>query len=130
MLTQSQHADGYWTRNWPDAEAARDDAGSSIADRILVTGHQLEWLALAPPDVLPPRETLVRAAQWLSRATVEVDEETLERSFGPFTHAARALCLWRSRDPFEIWQQARETPETSDTNGYGITTEEKSSSES
>jgi hypothetical protein len=65
----------------------------------------LEWLALAPEEVQPPRETVVRGAQWLARALVEMDEQDLLEAYGPYSHAARALCLWRGVDPFEFWQQ-------------------------
>jgi hypothetical protein len=105
LLVRTQHAEGYWDGNWArNKSAASDDA--SLAVRILSTGHHLEWLALAPEHVQPPRETVVRAAQWLVRAMLEVDDVTLQRQYGPFSHAARALCLWRSREPIEAWKKS------------------------
>ncbi|MCE9555258.1 MAG: hypothetical protein K8T91_18055 [Planctomycetes bacterium] len=109
LLTASQHSEGYWDRNWylgtagatPVAGAKQD----TTYDRILTTGHQLEWLALAPPEVQPPRETIVRAGQWLVRAMLAEDDKNLKKHYGPFSHAARALCLWRSKDPFDAWLQ-------------------------
>ena len=103
LLVLAQTDDGYWTRRWPAGMAAREDTGAPMADRILVTGHHLEWLALAPEEVLPPRETIVRASQWLVHAILEVDEKTLKNSYGPFSHGARALCLWRSLHPHNAW---------------------------
>ncbi|MBX3415546.1 MAG: hypothetical protein KF708_22875 [Pirellulales bacterium] len=109
-LTATQNSEGYWTRDWASnktvARSQQANAGktSPLADRILATGHHLEWLALAPADLLPPREVIVRAGQWLARAMLEVDDETLLVEFGPFSHAARALCLWRGSEPWELWQ--------------------------
>lgn len=105
-LAAAQSDEGYWTRQWPAGAAARQPAGSASPpatryDKLLVTGHHLEWLALAPEGVQPPRETVVRAGQWLVRTLLELDERDLREAYGPYTHAARALCLWRGR---EAWQ--------------------------
>lgn len=105
ILTASQSPDGYWTREWSRGAAAREDKLHDLYEGILVTGHHLEWLALAPEEVQPPRETIVRAAQWLVRAMLEEDAQKLYDHYGPCTHAARALCMWRSRDPYELWRE-------------------------
>jgi hypothetical protein len=108
LLVAGQHAEGYWTRDWDQGHAKEDSQAADGEDRILLTGHHLEWLALAPAEVQPPRETIVRAGQWLVRAMTEVDQATLAKRYGPFTHAARALCLWRSKDPFEAWKSGQQ----------------------
>lgn len=120
-LTASQSAEGFWTKDWASGEATRrlPRAGSNtttpLAERILATGHHLEWLALAPADLLPPREVIVRAGQWLARAMLEVDDTTLQVEFGPFSHAARALCLWRGAEPWGVWQATHVKPATPNT---------------
>jgi hypothetical protein len=109
-LAAAQTADGYWTRQWPQGAAASTPSKENLPtlhDKLLVTGHHLEWLALAPEEVQPPREQIIRAAQWLSRALVEMDEKDLLEAYGPYTHAARALCLWRSVEPMEAWNQTK-----------------------
>jgi len=109
-LVNTQHSNGYWTKDWADgstghhATRGNDSQEAPSAERILATGHHLEWLALVPEDLLPPRETIVRAGQWLVRAMLEVDDATLQTEFGPFSHAARALCLWRGAEPWTVWQ--------------------------
>jgi hypothetical protein len=110
LLAQSQTVDGYWTRQWPQGAAAAKasvEQANNVYDRILVTGHHLEWLALAPAEVQPPRETVVRAGQWLVRTLLELDQQDIEAAYGPYTHAARALALWRGKDPYQAWSQAR-----------------------
>ncbi len=107
VLTQSQHPAGFWTGRWWDPADAKSSRVPTKFEQILATGHHLEWLAIAPPEVQPPREVIIRAAQWLVQAMLEIDEPTLQQMYGPFSHAARALCLWRSRDPFEAWREGR-----------------------
>lgn len=106
-LAAAQLPDGSWSRNWPLGAAAQElDAAQppSLHDKLLVTGHHLEWLALAPEEIQPPREQIIRAAQWLSKTLIEMDEKDLAASYGPYTHAARALCLWRGQEPFEFYR--------------------------
>lgn len=104
ILTQSQTPTGYWNRLWPAGKKALEDKTSGRYDQILVTGHHLEWMALAPPQVLPPRETIVRASQWLVSAMLEESDARLKEKYGPFSHAARALALWRGKQPFDAWK--------------------------
>ncbi|QDU25287.1 hypothetical protein ETAA8_03510 [Anatilimnocola aggregata] len=109
LLVAAQAPDGSWSRSWPAGAAALEDKSASLHDKLLVTGHQLEWLAYAPDDVQPPRETIVRGSQWLVRTLTEMDEKELLSAYGPYTHAARALCLWRGVEPYVAWQ-AGQTP--------------------
>lgn len=104
LLVSAQHPEGYWTRSWPKGPGSQAEKNASLHDKLLVTGHQLEWLAYAPEEVQPPRETIVRAGQWLVRTLTEMDEKELIGAYGPYTHAARALCLWRGVEPFAAWQ--------------------------
>jgi hypothetical protein len=114
-LVAAQSDEGSWNRQWPAGAAARQVAGPGGAagatqgkpaptryDKLLVTGHHLEWLALAPEGVQPPRETIVRAAQWLVRTLLEMDARDLAEAYGPYTHAARALCLWRGKEAWQV----------------------------
>jgi hypothetical protein len=111
LLQASQTVHGYWSRQWVKGPQGSKDLQAPLSDRVLVTGHHLEWLALAPEEVLPPRETIVRACQWVARTMPELEERELIEHYGPFSHAARALCLWRSREPFEAWNQRTSSAE-------------------
>jgi hypothetical protein len=133
LLVAAQSPEGYWTRQWskgmplsdikaePEAKtdaktetktAAKPKADpnaktAAMHDKLLVTGHQLEWLALAPEQVQPPRENIVRAGQWITRTLLEIDQKELTETYGPYSHAARALCLWRSIEPMEAWKKGK-----------------------
>jgi hypothetical protein len=108
-LIASQHAEGYWEANWPGEEddgpqpAVVNSQLGPVADRILATGHALEWWAFAPPEVLPPLEVRVKAAKWLVKTIDELTPQQVQRFYTFLTHAGRALSLWRGRFPAEIY---------------------------
>lgn len=108
LLKASQHVDGYWTRSWADNDATKSPASAPLFDRMLVTGHHLEWMALSPPEINIPNEMVVRAAQWVVRAIQDCDNESILRNYGPFSHAVRALCLWRAKVPYQAWREYKE----------------------
>lgn len=110
QLVAAQAADGSWSAKWLKGEAGRDDKEASLDERMLVTGHTLEWLALAPPEAQPPRETVVRAGQWIANTLVGLDDTRLSERYGPYSHAARALCLWRGQEAWPLWQSLNEQP--------------------
>jgi len=120
----SQHLEGYWTRDWPSATPPATPDDSSQQDRILATGHVLEWWALAPPEVQPPHETLVRGGQWLSKTIGELDEDKIRDYYTFLTHAGRALALWRGHFPHELAPLLPQVPETSDDTDILTTGEE------
>ncbi len=108
-LVAKQSEAGYWGQDWPAAEdgageppEAGEDALDKKSWRLLVTGHVLEWWALAPEEVLPPREVIVRAGQWTVSAIADLSEAELEQHYGPLSHAGRALALWRHKWPHEV----------------------------
>jgi hypothetical protein len=57
---------------------------------------------MAPEQVHPPRETVVRAAQWLVRTIEGMDAKQIEDNYTFLTHAVRALALWRGCFPAEF----------------------------
>ncbi len=115
-LVSSQSPEGYWTKNWVKGVADEEGAKAPANEKLLVTGHTLEWLALAPEEVLPPRENIVRAGQWIVNEIIGLDQQTLVDRYGPNSHAARALALWRGKEAWDLWQEleaAENTPSTS-----------------
>ena len=111
-LFHSQSPDGYWDGNWPSAdEPIPDPTTDPLSRRILATGHVLEWWAMAPKELHPPRHTIVNAAQWLAREIEAMDQDKIEKNYTFLTHAGRALALWRCCLPAEFERQNRKTSE-------------------
>lgn len=112
-LVQTQHADGYWDGRWPGTEWDGPQPDNvvgplgSMADRLLVTGHTLEWWAFAPEHVLPPNENLIRAAQWLVKTIDGLSDAEVQRYYTFLSHAGRSLALWRNRRPAEVIANSR-----------------------
>jgi hypothetical protein len=72
--------------------------------RIIVTGHALEYWAIAPKSLQPPRKTVVAGAGWILRTLETLPDDELRKDFSFLTHAVRALALWRGHEPFEAWK--------------------------
>ncbi len=103
-LTQTQHSDGWWSGDWPGVErdgpnAPLDGPFGPQADRLLMTGHALEWWAYAPTEALPSDETLTRALRWLVAEIDALSPEQIQRYYPFLTHAGRALALWHGAEP-------------------------------
>ncbi len=107
-LVANQHADGFWNGDWPFAPpASREptkESGDQLYFRIIVTGHALEYWALAPSDLQPKRPTIVAAAQWIVRTIATISDDELRANYSFLSHAVRALALWRGKEPFEALQ--------------------------
>lgn len=103
-LVASQASAGYWDENWPDATRPAQEAeiGGPLSRRVLATGHALEWWAIAPAEVLPPRETIVRGAQWLVAEIERMEPATVQENYTFLTHVGRALALWRGQFPEQL----------------------------
>jgi hypothetical protein len=107
-LISSQHDEGYWEGNWPGDEidgpqpSSFGSAMGPLADRILATGHALEWWAFAPPEVLPPLEVRIDASRWLIKTIDGLTPEQTQKYYTFLSHAGRALALWRGQFPAEV----------------------------
>lgn len=109
-LVDHQHNDGFWNNQWPTATPASlkptETIGDRLGDRIIATGHALEWWALVPQrdkmEILPPHGVLVKASQWLVRTIDELDEKQVEENNSFLSHAGRALALWRGKYPYQV----------------------------
>lgn len=106
-LVHSQAEGGYWDKNWPDPNlpVADDILSGPQARRLLATGHALEWWAIAPAEVHPPRETIIRAAQYLVHEVRSMEPDTITDNYTFLTHVGRALSLWRGKFPHELCDQ-------------------------
>lgn len=104
LITLSQHEDGCWGSDWPDGAAARSSPLDEPAyRRVIATGHHLEWLAIAYPDLHPNREVIRQAADWLVTTVRATPQEELMGQYTFFSHVGNALALWRKTHPADAW---------------------------
>jgi hypothetical protein len=73
-----------------------------LTNRLLVTGHVMEWWALSPSEILPPDEVVVKAGQWLCRSIGDLSPGQIKANYTFLSHAGHALSLWRNRSPAEF----------------------------
>lgn len=112
LLERTQRGEGGWDKSWAGKEMEGqlyiyDDP---LLDRITVTGHHLEWIAMAPPSVRPSKETVARAVSAMAEdvdALPPFDPRPLVgrlfKTMLPCSHGAKALCMLRGREPYETW---------------------------
>ncbi|GIX00547.1 MAG: hypothetical protein KatS3mg111_3879 [Pirellulaceae bacterium] len=95
-LVGCQNEDGSWDGNWwvgtsTTAKQESTDLIGHYNDTIRVTGHMLEWFAIVPPDLRPPRDVIARAANYLLRQFEINRNDLYNANLLPVTHAIRAL---------------------------------------
>ena len=95
-LMGSQHEDGAWRLDWPSGLRSKspEGVGACWGEAVRVTGHHLEWMVLRPQ---PPLETprLHQAIAFLIARLRDQDEDEVRVSYTDWSHAVRALALWR-----------------------------------
>jgi hypothetical protein len=108
LISVSQNAEGYWPSNWSAGAAAVENPIEELEyKRVIATGHHLEWLAIAPKELHPPREQILKAADWVIQTTVGHSEEDIRGQYTFYSHVANALSLWRGTRPAEFWRSWR-----------------------
>ena len=106
-LVSSQDVAGWWDNAWPGTPITESQEMWDRGRKLLATGHALEWWAISYADVLPPRETIVRAGQWLAREIESMDPAAVQKNLTFLTHAGRALALWRGASPSALFDDPR-----------------------
>lgn len=112
-LVATQSVDGYWEATWAGDEIAETPATPADLQwgRILATGHALEWWAMAPESVHPPKECLARAGQWMVHEIESMSPDSIRTQYTFLTHAGRALSLWRGEFPDEFMTRQSDNKE-------------------
>lgn len=117
ILARSQKEDGSWSVDWSGPFVHPTSGWPAYLDEspnpeVLVTGHHLEWIAMAPPAVCPPRHVVKKAVDYLKRTMTSMTRPFFVRPefYQPSTHAARALCLIRGVSAQEIHARFPATP--------------------
>ena len=104
-ITLSQRPDGRWGSDWPKgAEAAARPLDEPFYRQVIATGHQLEWLAIAYPELHPNRDVVRRAADWVINQVRTVPQEELMSQYTFYSHIGNALALWRRTRPAAAWE--------------------------
>ncbi len=109
-LVRNQNGRGAMDGSWPGAPIMKNDRLSPLGQQLLATGHALEWWAIAPEELQPPRETVVRAGQWMTTTVLQLSDQAVRENYTFLTHAGRALAMWRGAFPAEFLARERDTP--------------------
>lgn len=105
ILEVTQFEDGHWPYNWPDGKDAVEHPDDYPAYRdVIATGHHLEWLAIAPEDLHPPKEMIHKAADWIVKNTTSKSHEEILDNYTFYSHVGNALALWRNTRAPVFWK--------------------------
>ncbi len=108
LITAAQWDDGRWPSNWPDgADAAKTHIDEEVYKQVISTGHHLEWLAIAPPELHPPDAQIQKAARWVIDTTTSQTANDILPRYTFYSHVGNALALWRKTHPEPFWSQWR-----------------------
>jgi hypothetical protein len=106
LITASQFEDGHWPSNWAEgADAITKPADDPLYKKVIATGHHLEWLAIAPKELHPPRELILKASAWVIKTTIEQTDKDIGERYTFFSHVGNALALWRHTHPADFWMK-------------------------
>lgn len=104
LLIDSQFADGHWPSNWQEgAKAVKTPTNDPLFKKVIATGHHLEWLAIAPEELHPPRESIRKAARWTIDTAIAQKPDEILGFYTFFSHVGGALALWRNTRASEFW---------------------------
>ena len=110
LIMASQFPDGHWPSNWSEgADAVAKPVNDELFRQVIATGHHLEWLAIAPKELHPPREQILKAADWVIKTTIEQSDSDIGQRYTFFSHVGNALALWRKTHPADFWMKWEET---------------------
>jgi hypothetical protein len=97
LLQEGQYRSGHWADRWhlpAAADRGRQDPPFIARKNLLrITGHHLEWIALAPNEARPGKAHIVRACNAIANDVMSLAEPELDDHFVVLTHALRAVCL-------------------------------------
>ncbi|QDU49320.1 hypothetical protein [Gimesia panareensis] len=98
---ESQLEDGSWPPLWSRSgfsDVYEYTPEDSNVNRVLVTGHMLEWFHMLPKDIKPPIDVVQAGSLWVLDNLRSVPEETVNNHFCPYTHAVLSLYIARFLD--------------------------------
>ncbi|SFH59281.1 hypothetical protein [Planctomicrobium piriforme] len=102
----SQFEDGHWTAAWPEGKAALTKQDNEpMYKSVIATGHHLEWMSIAPPDLLIPEDRIKKAMDWVINNTKSQKQSDIKTMFTFYSHVGAALCNWRQVRPADFWRE-------------------------
>lgn len=109
LIAASQRPDGSWTTNWTDGAESetKADPAEPMSKRVIATGHHLEWLSIAPIELHPPREQILKAADWMVANVEKTPQNEIDKNYTYYSHVGKALAMWRHTSPAAFWTQWR-----------------------
>jgi len=105
LILAAQFEDGHWSGNWPrGAEEVAHPTEEEFYKSIIATGHHLEWLSIAPPDLQIPDDRLKKAIDWVVATTKAQTPDEIKARFTFLTHVGAALSNWRQVRAADFWR--------------------------
>jgi hypothetical protein len=94
-LERSQQPDGAWSLDWAltGGQSRNESLINEAIGRVRVTGHHLEWIAVAPVELRPSAKAVRQAIQFLLTTLSSQSPEYYYDNYAPVSHAVRALVL-------------------------------------
>lgn len=97
---ESQFEDGSWPLLWSrsgfsDVLGYEYTPKDSNVNRVLVTGHILQWFQLLPKDMKPPVDVVQTGSLWVLNNLRSVPRKTINKEFCPYMHAVLSLYIAR-----------------------------------
>lgn len=109
LIASAQREDGSWGSNWTEGAGAltKADPAEEISKRVIATGHHLEWLSIAPIELHPPKEQILKAADWLVANVAATPQDEIDTNYTFYSHVGKALSMWRQTSPAVFWTEWR-----------------------
>jgi hypothetical protein len=90
--------------------SAKADPAEAISKRVIATGHHLEWLSIAPIELHPPKDQILKAADWLVANVAATPQDEIDTNYTFYSHVGKALSMWRQTSPAAFWTEWRKEP--------------------
>jgi hypothetical protein len=97
-LSGSQSPDGSWNGAWAGSPDVAPVYRTQF-DEILITGHQLDWMALVPAGLRVPRDQLAQAVRFVMATTLHADAREVAANPCPYVHGVRAALRLSGQAP-------------------------------
>jgi hypothetical protein len=121
ILESSQLPNGSWSPQWATIAAKASDTQNGLPirgiDLVRITGHQLEWIGIAPGACRPPIACTSRAIRFLADSLDRADVGTIQKEYCAYSHAA--CVLQRTLIPIQNPQMSKESAQADDNRSQG-----------